>query len=151
MIRLSGKSRRVLRAIYRGLGATAAALTLNACNGTFVTESPVMYGPGPDRPYDREELLIHGSVKSKKTGEPITGIHIWFKGVTANYTYSASTYAGGIFSFYLPKKDDYTIIFTDVDGVENGGSYKQHTINLTWEQAEAQDELIIELEEVDVE
>jgi hypothetical protein len=150
MIRLSGKSRRVLRAVYRGLGAGVAALTLNACDWDFETiEIPAMYGPGPDRPpYEIEELYFHGYVKSKKTNERITGICIWIKDVTAYY--NESTYMDGRFSFYLPKMDNYTIIFTDVDGDENG-KFRQLTLNLTREEIEARDEWIIALEEVEEE
>ena len=148
MIKLSEKSRRVLRAIYRGLGATAVTLGIQACDPLILPGAPE-YGMPPGYPYDRGDLLIFGYVKSQKTGEPIKGISTWVKGVT-NY-YADYTNYFGRFYFYVPKKDDYTIIFTDVDGVENGGSYKQHTINRTWEQLEALDEngLIIELEEVD--
>ena len=151
MIRLSGKSRRVLRAIYRGLGVTAVSLIFQACYGPLIPEEPyAMYGMPPGY---KEQLYIRGQVKSKKTGEPIKGIRIWLKGVTSDYSYSTSTYSDGDFSFYLREKDDYIIIFTDIDGVYNGGSYKQHTINLTKEEAEALDEngLIIELEEIDEE
>jgi hypothetical protein len=145
---LSGKSRRVLRAIYRGLGATAVTLGV-ACSPLILPGCPAYGMPDDEPPYYREELRVHGHVKSKKTGERITGIRIWFKGVTTNYNYSTSTYAGGNFTFYL-EKDDYTIIFTDID-VYNDGSYKQLTINRTWEELEALDKngLIIELEEVD--
>jgi hypothetical protein len=149
---LSERIRRVLRAIYRGLGATAVTLGIQACNLTL--PGALMYGPGPDQPpYYREELRVRGCVKSGKTGEPVRGIRIWFRGVTSDSAYSTSTYSDGGFSFYLREKDDYTIIFTDIDGVYNGGSYQQCTINRTWEQLEAlgEDGLIIELEEVDEE
>ena len=142
----------MLRAVYRGLGAGAAALTLNACDLSFVTtEIPAMYGPGPDRPYETEELYLRGYVKSKKTNERITGISIWIKGVTSYY--NESTYMDGRFSFYLPKMDNYTIIFTDIDGDENG-KFKQLTLNLTREEAEEVEDLgewIIALEEVEEE
>jgi len=141
MIKLSGKSRRVLRAIYRGLGATAISLAFQAC------ESPLAYGMPPDLPnIEREEVVVRGCVKSKKTGVPIRDICIWIKG--RNYT--SSTYSSGNFSLYLPKQDAYTIVFTDIDGDENG-LYKRLTVNLTREEIEALDELIIELEEVDEE
>jgi hypothetical protein len=61
-----------------------------------------------------------------------------------------TTWTNGNFDIYLPIKDNYTIIFTDIDGDENG-SYKQLTINLTREQIEALPEstLIVELEEIE--
>ena len=145
MIKLSEKSRRVIRAIYRGLGVTAVSLIFQACYGPLMPEDYAMYGMPPNH---IEELHIRGQVKSKKTGKPIAGISIWIKDVTINYNYS--TYDEGKFSLYLPKMDNYTIIFTDVDGGENG-SFKRRTINLTREEAEALNELIIELEEVDAE
>ena len=145
MIKLSEKSRKVIRAIYRGLGVTAVSLIFQACYGPLMPDYPVMYGMPPDY---KEELYVRGQVKSKKTGKPIAGISIWIKDVTINYTYS--TYDEGKFSFYLPKQDNYTIIFTDVDGDENG-SFKQRTINLTRSEIETQNELILELEEVDAE
>ena len=144
MIRLSEKSRRVLRAVYRGLGVTAISLVFQACYGPL-PDNRVMYGMPPDY---REEIVIHGQIKSKKTGGPVRGISIYIKDVTIDYTYS--TYNEGKFSFYLPKRDNYTIIFTDVDGDENG-SFKQLTINLTREDAAALNDWTIELEEVDAE
>jgi len=144
MIRLSEKSRRVLRAVYRGLGVTAISLVFQACYGP-VMDYHVMYGPPPS---PVEELNIRGYVKSKKTGERISGISIWIKDVTIDYNYS--TFNNGEFSFYLPKQNNYTIVFTDVDGDEKG-SFKQHTIILTRKEIEALDKLIIELEEADAE
>jgi len=145
MIKLSGKSRRVIRAIYRGLGVTAVSLVFQACYGMPPDEllAPE-YGMPPD--IEREEVIVRGCVKSKKTGVPIGDISIWIKG--KNYTYS--TYSNGNFSLYLPKQDAYTMVFTDIDGGENG-LFKQLTVNLTREEIEALDELIIELEEVDEE
>jgi hypothetical protein len=149
MIKLSEKSRRVFRAIYRGLGVTAVSLIFQACYGPMpVEEGYGMYGMPPDYPYPVEELYIRGYVKSKKTNERITGISIWIKGVTTDYNHS--TQKDGRFYFYLPKMDNYTIIFTDVDGDENG-KFKQLTLNLTSEEAEALDELIIALEEEELE
>ena len=104
-----------------------------------------MYGMPPGY---KEELYIRGYVKSKNTNERITGISIWIKGVTANYTYFSLM--DGRFSFSLPKMDNYTIIFTDIDGSENG-SFKPLTFNYTREQMESLGEWIIPLEEVDEE
>jgi len=55
---LSGKSRRVLRAIYRGLGVTMVSLGGLACNPLILPGSAA-YGMPPGYPYDREELRIH--------------------------------------------------------------------------------------------
>jgi hypothetical protein len=146
MMKLSEKSRKVLRAIYRGLGVTAASFAVFACRGYYA-----MYGPPPAPeygmpPYYTENLLVRGSVKSKKTSQPIPGIAIWVKDVTV---YSAiMTDLDGSFYFYVPKQDNYTIVVSDVDGGENGGLFKQSTINLTRKQCEALAEspLVIELE-----
>ena len=148
---LSEKSRRLLRAIYRGLGVTAAALLFQACNGNGSDEYYNMYGPPPAPeygmpPYYMEDLFVNGFVKSKKTGEPIRGIGVWIKDVTFHSAYL--TDFDGRFSIYVPKMDNYTVVFTDIDGGENGGSFKQYTINLTMEECKALAEspLIVELE-----
>jgi len=155
MIKLSEKSRRlcrkVLRAIYSGLGATAVSSFLfPACNWLPAPEygTPPMYGPPP--PYQKEHLVIRGQVKSQKTGAPISGIGIWIKDITSSYANLTDT--GGNFYIYAPKQDNYTVVFTDIDG-ENGGLFKTHTVNLTMAECEALAEspLTIELEEVDEE
>ena len=150
VIKLSEKSRKVLRTIYRGLGVAAASFAaFQACKGS--EEYYNMYGmpPAPEYgmpPYLTENLLVRGTVKSKTTGKPIPGIAIWIKDVTI---YSAlMTDIDGTFYYYVPKQDNYTIVFSDVDGGENGGLFKQRTINLTREQCEALAEspLIVELD-----
>ena len=144
-MKLSQKSRKVLRAIYSGLGLMATSFLFPAC----MYGMPVMYGmPAPEYgpPYYTENLLFRGSVKSKKTGSPIPGIAIWIKDVTVYSAYM--TDFDGSFYFYVPKQDNYTIVFSDVDSGENGGLYKQLTINLTMKQCEALAEspLIVELD-----
>ena len=145
MIKLTEKSRRILRAIYKGIGAAAAALTLSACpppwfNHNVPEYGMVMYGPGPD--IIREEILIRGFVKNKNIG--IINITIYIK----DTNYRTSTYDNGEFYIYAPKRESYTIIFTDIDAEENGGRFKQRIITLTEEEAEAlrENPLIIELE-----
>jgi len=152
MKKLSEKSRRlcrrVLRKIYSGLGATAVSFLFPACDWILPAPEygmPAMYGMPP---YYSEDLLIKGQVKSKKTGEPIPGIGIWIKDITS---YSVIlTGIDGSFYIYVPKQDNYTVVFTDIDG-ENGGLFNQYTVNLTMAECEALAEspLIIELEEVD--
>ena len=146
MIKLTQTSRKILRAVYRGAGIAVAALTLGACPPPWVHISYPEYGPGPDYPID--EVFIHGQVVSK-TGKPVKGIGIWIKDVTV---YNAIlTGNNGNFSFWLPKQDNHTIIFTDIDGEENG-LFEQRTINLTWKEVQALEfPLIIELEEITVE
>ena len=135
MKKLSEKGRRVLRVIYSGLGAIAVPLFSSAC------DMPDMYGMPPDR--YKEDNFFKGQVKSKKTGEPIPGIGIWIKDVTTQY--AELTDSRGEFYFYVPKQENYTIIFTDIDGDENGGDYEQHTETITREKAEslAEKQLII--------
>jgi len=146
MIKLTEKSRRILRVIYRGVGVTAAALTLSSCPPPwFNFEAPeygmAMYGPGPD--IIREEILIRGFVKYNEAG--IKNIAVYIKEIN----YQANTYSNsGEFYIYVPKRESYTIIFTDIDAEENGGCFKQRIITLTKEEAEAlrENPLIIELE-----
>jgi len=145
MIKLTEKSRKILRAIYRGIGVSAVSLTLGAC-------PMIMYGPGPDMygmPPDRieYEVLLTGQVISKKTGEPIRGIAIYTDYAKYNYLYQTDNF--GEFYFYAEKKDNYTIIFTDIDGEANGGRFKQFELKLTQEEAQAlrNNPIIIELEE----
>ena len=152
MIKLSEKGRKILRAIYRGLGVTAVTLVFHSCDSSGNVSSgwgaygmPIMYGMPPDY---REELIIRGSIISKETGEPIPGIGIWIKDVTS--IYANLTDENGEFYIYVPKENSYTIIFTDIDKSENGGVYKQHTITITGEEVEnlTENPLIIELEKV---
>ena len=146
MRKLSEKSRRLLRMIYRGLGVTAVSFLLPACPEPDEYDSMVaMYGMPP---HVREDILIQGRVKSKKTGEPIPGIGIWIKDITPDSI--ISTDIDGRFVYFLPKQDNYTIVFSDIDGTENGCPFKQYTVNLTREECEAlwESPLIIALEEV---
>jgi len=144
MIKLTEKSRRIIRAIYRSIGVAAASLTLSAC--PFFISVPAMYGPGPVK--IREEVLIRGIVISGKTKVPINGIAVYIN--VDNPSYHNATRQNGEFDYYIyEKQDSYTIIFTDIDGKENGGRFKQRTITITNEEAETLKEnpLIIELEE----
>ena len=148
MPKLSEKSRKLLRVIYRGLGVAAASLLFQACESDTYYD---MYGPPPAPeygmpPYYMEDLVVRGSVKSKMTGKLIPGIAIWIKDVQVYSPFM--TDLDGNFHIYVPEMDNYTIIFTDIDGGENGGLFKQRTINLTREQCEALAEspLVVELE-----
>jgi len=140
-MKLSEKSRKILRAVYRGLGVTAVTFVFHSCDGISTSQSAA-YGMPPDRP-EREELAIRGLVISEETKEPIPGIGIWIKDVTTQY--AELTDSRGEFYFYVPKQENYTIIFTDIDGDENGGDYEQHTETITREKAEslAEKQLII--------
>jgi len=148
MNKLTETSRKILRSVFMGVSAAAAALSLTACppitsgGGWDMYGMPPEYGmPGPVQ----EEILITGKVISQKTKEPIIGITVYISELNAR-TY---TYNEGNFNYWAAKKDNYTIIFTDIDGETNGGRFKQYTLNLTKAEAEALKEtpLIIELEE----
>jgi len=141
MIKLTETSRKIIKAIFRGVGIVGIALSLGGCWLSFVYEEPNMYGPGPDY---REDFRIQGKVVSKKTGEPIIGIAVYIQ-YLGDYT---RTGYDGQFNFWLSKEHKtYTLIFTDIDGVSNGGQFKQHTLVITKEEAHGEDLLLIELEE----
>jgi hypothetical protein len=112
MIRLSEKSRRVLRAIYRGLGVTAVSFVFQACYGMPLDEG--------------DEVLIYGSVQSQKDNTPIPGIKV----SVADSDYYDFTDSNGDFSLFLLMQDRYTVTFEDVDGPQNGGLFKPHTENI---------------------
>ena len=148
MKKLSEKGRRALKRIYSALGAIAVLFLLSACppSGSGDTVYPYLV---------EREADVRGQVKSIKTGEPIPGICFWIKNTREYYlanTYGITNTDGNFFvyePFREPVPDNYTIIFSDIDGPENGGPFRQYTINLTREQCEASKEtpLIIELEE----
>ena len=144
MIKLTETSRKILRAIYKGVGVAAIALSVNSCwMPSFEPEPKNMYGPGPDY---REDFRIQGRIINKRTGEPISNIAVYIQYLEEN-TYSNSS---GYFYFWLSKQHNtYTLLFTDIDGNANGGNFKQHTIVLTKEEAHGQTPIIIELEEIE--
>jgi len=146
MIKLSEETRKVFRAIFRGVGTVTASLSLGACPYIYNIhpETPSMYGPGPD--IIREEIFIQGQVKNKQTGDFINNITVYIE--SENFNYTSQTYYEGNFYFYVPVNDSYTIIFTDIDGDKNG-KYKQLERNITKEEAQTLHEtpLVIELEE----
>jgi len=149
MNKLSEKTRKILRAIYRGAGAAAFSLTLAACSpwsNYAMYGMPDMYGMPPGI---QEDVLIHGYVTTKE-GIPINGIAVYIK--YADKSMLLRTNLNGEFYAYVEKYETFSILFTDVDGIDNGGSFIQHEITLTLEEAEAlQDNPItIQLEEVPV-
>jgi hypothetical protein len=146
MMKLTEKSRKILRAIYCGVGTVAVSLSLSMCPNSYfgMYGMPNMYGPGPDIPYD--EVILRGRVICKETQETIRGIAIWINGQI--HPYPSFTNFLGEFYFFAPKQENYTIRFTDIDGSENGGSFKQFILELTLDQAEAlnNNPITIELE-----
>jgi len=145
MIKLSEKTRKIFRAVFRGIGAVTASLSLSACPPFFFTvEEPSMYGMPPD--IIREQILIYGQVINKQTGNPVNNIAVYIE--SDNLFYLTRTHFSGYFSYYVSVKDSYSILFTDLDGDRNG-RLKQLKINLTREEAEAleQTPLLVELDE----
>jgi len=111
MIKLSEKSRRVLRAVYRGLGVTAVSFVFQACYG----------------PVAGDAVTICGTVQSKKDNAFIPGIKV----SAADDDFYDLTNSNGAFNMLLLRQDKYTVTFEDVDGPQNGGSFKQHTVNIS--------------------
>jgi hypothetical protein len=111
MVKLSERSRRVLRRIYQGLGAATISILFQACYGM---------------PMD-DDVTIGGIVKSN-TDDPIQGIKVSVKYLSPDHF----TNKDGIFSIFAPKLESYEFEFEDVDGPLNG-SYKtlKKTITLS--------------------
>ena len=107
--KLSEKSRRALRAIYRVFGVTAVSFIFQACYGI-----PLDQG---------DDVTIRGSVKSKKTGKPVPGIMV---SIDENTVFSDLTNSEGYFNIFLPRQDYYTVKFEDIDGMDNDGLFKQY-------------------------
>jgi len=111
MIKLSDKSRRVLRRIYQGLGAATISILFQACYGM---------------PLD-DDVNIGGIVNSN-TNVPIPGIKVSIK----NLSPAQFTNEDGVFNIIAPRKESYKIKFEDIDGPLNG-SYRtlERKINLS--------------------
>jgi len=131
MKKLSEKGRRALRAVFRVFGVTAISFIFQAC-----------YGMPPDT---GDDVTIRGSVKSKTTNEPIGGIKVSVEDTAIE----RSTSNNGNFYVYLPRQATYTVIFEDIDGPENGGDFKPHSITVNTHEGESQINVEVELEEVD--
>ena len=146
MIKLTEKSRRILRAIYRGIGAATVSLSLGACFIAYPDYGvyPEYGMPYPD--YPNEVINISGKVIDKVSKNPVLGIGLWVQGTSSNYP--SFVYDNGSFHVQLPKQDKHTIIFTDISGDEHG-RYKTKTIELSWEEAKTYVDnlLIVEMEE----
>ena len=144
MNKLTETSRKFLRMVFLGVGTAIASLSFTACPPVYIGNGGWgEYGMPPD---EREEIFIRGQVKCKKTDMPLRGIAIYIKALNYNNTYI--THSTGDFYIWAELRDNYTIMFTDIDGEENGGRYRQKTIQLTKEEAEAlyENPLIVELE-----
>ena len=144
MFKLTERNRKVLRAIYKGLGVTAVSMVFHAC--PIETETGwAAYGMPPDS--IREELCIRGQVRGKVGDyKPIRGIAVVVEGINNYYPHITSSF--GEFYIWVPKQENYTLIFTDIDSEKNGGRFKQLEITLTIEEIQAlyDDPLLIDLE-----
>jgi len=133
IIRFSKKARRALRRVYGGVVAAMAVVTLGACDisllnpgGAYGPEPPA-YGMPPCHIHEATEcVFIHGRVVSKTTGEPIPGIAVWVDDETQG---GSVTDSDGGFFLHIQQRENYTLVFTDVDGSENG-LFAQKTVKL---------------------
>lgn len=106
-----------VRKLIGGMSLTTAAFIFQACYGT-----PQDFGA---------DIYITGSVKSKKTSEPIRGIRVSVKD-NPQYLYTDDA---GEFSFYTESADIKVIRFEDVDSVKYGSfSDKDTTITTVFRQ-----------------
>ncbi|GBU27412.1 hypothetical protein R84B8_00942 [Treponema sp. R8-4-B8] len=113
MVKLSEKSRRVLRRIYQGLGAATVSILFQACYGM---------------PMDNDNNVYISGAVSSKTNNPIQGIKV----SVTNLSPDRYTNEEGIFNLFAPRLESYELRFEDVDGADNG-SYKtlKKTITLS--------------------
>jgi hypothetical protein len=133
MIKLSTKSRKLLRKIFQGLGVTTAALAFQACD--LLPPAPE-YGP----PFDRlNDVRLRGTVVNGNV--PVPGIKVSVtNAMSIDYTDS-----NGVFDIYVSKQDSYTLHFEDIDGSENGGSFQKYTQDVSL--ADTNNSIDITLEE----
>jgi len=111
MVKLSERSRKVLRRIYQGLGAATISLLFQACYG-MPMDTQVMYGMPPDA---GDDVSLRGLVSSAADA-PIPGIKVSVRGIKP----FVFTDNWGAFTITVPKQDLYLLQFKDVDGPENG-------------------------------
>ena len=107
MKKFSDKARRILRMIYRGLGATAVSLLFQACYGT---------------PLDME-ITLHGEVRSRPPADnPIPGIQVSVE----NFSSQDLTNEQGKFYVHVPRQESYKLTFED-----SNSSYKTQEETVT--------------------
>jgi len=124
MIKLSEKSRRVLRRIYQGLGAATVSLLFQACYGM-----------------PQDDVTISGTVSSKKD-TPIPGIQVSVDKPSS----VVITNENGNFNIYVYGQTSYELQFEDIDGPLNG-SYK--TLKKTISLSDADSPVNVQLDEAD--
>ena len=108
--KLTDKKRKILRRIFGALSLSSALFIFQACYGT----------PG-DFGYD---VAIKGSVKSKTTNQPITGIKVSIE----NQPQYEVTDNAGKFKIFTSSASEYKVKFEDIDALENGAFFPKDTV-----------------------
>ena len=108
--KLTDKKRKILRKIYGALSLSSALFIFQACYGT-----PKDFG------YD---VSIQGSVKSKTTNQPISGIKVSID----NQPQYEVTDNIGKFKIYTSSASEYKIKFEDIDSIKNGSFLPKDTV-----------------------
>jgi len=132
MINITGRFRKILRTVFRGIGVSVVSLIIQACYGIIPPdEGWAEYGmPYPEYGVPPpSETSIYGKVVAKETGEPIFGIQISVE----ETEYWERTDKYGNFSFWVPVQEVYKLKFEDIDGQYNGGLFKGQTWTLKQE------------------
>ena len=107
---MSSVAEKVKKIVVGGLSLTSAMFVFQACYGT-----PQDFGL---------DFLVEGQVKSKISGLPIKGIKV---SVADNLQYEY-TNDEGRFSFYTEKRDNLSILFEDIDSIQNGIYLNRDTV-----------------------
>jgi putative lipoprotein (rSAM/lipoprotein system) len=123
MKNITDRGRKILSKVFRVISVSVVSLILHACD-IFLPE-PITCEYGMPYP-ESQQSSITGTVVSRKTGAPIFGIKVSIEGTM----YSARTNEDGEFSFWVPIRDVYKIIFEDVDGPFNDGLFKTDKFTL---------------------
>jgi hypothetical protein len=107
---ITDKKRKILRRIYGALSLTTAMFIFQACYG-----SPQDFGL---------DTFIQGTVKSKKTSLPVSGIKISIE----SKPYVGFTDNFGEFKIYTETAPQYKLKFEDIDGTTRGVFSQKDTI-----------------------
>jgi hypothetical protein len=107
---LKTRKRKVFRAIFGIFSLSGILFAFQACYGT-----PQDFG---------QDILITGKVTSATTKTPITGIKVLIN-ESGQYSTTASD---GTFSMYCERMAEYKIVFSDIDGDQNGRIVARDTI-----------------------
>jgi hypothetical protein len=107
---LTDRKRKILRRIYGALSLTSALFIFQACYGT-----PNDFG---------FDTFIQGSVKSKKTNLPISGIKISVE----NQSLADYTNSNGEFKLFTVTSAQYVVRIEDVDKLVNGQYLTKDTL-----------------------